>query len=663
MCPISSGSERPDRSNVAAGVRLLRSLRALAGVVMVAALISPHAHAQPVPDEIVLADPTPQPFSRELKDAQREASAAEDRPFLVDIGSRLVLPARSTVPDFAAGPARLFIQFSRTLRQQDRIGLARAGVEFHQAYGPVTYLATVPQEGFKALTAHPLYRGAAKLDRTDRLVPELRTRTVRAHAIAQGNRVAAIVKFHDDVPLDSALVVADQTGLAVPDRSRLLLDARLVVEGTYEQFDRLADSPLVLLIEPVPPPGRDDNVDAAAMSNIDDIQGAPYFLDGGTINVGQWEGGNALATHQDLTPRVTVIKANTPGDHATHVAGTIMSSGANNAAGMGMAFAANLFSYSNQPNVGTVATEMSDAFTNEGISTANHSWGISDTDGYNAADANLFGRYESQARGWDIAIFNTGLVVGNSSGNDNDDCDGGGNCDGILGTDGRYYDTIDSAGCAKNNITVGNLTDDGVNIAMSSSTGPMDDGRIKPDLVANGTSLISPCFDSDNPGQNNVYCNFGGTSMATPTVVGAMTLLYEHFTTVYGGVTPAADTLKAIAVNTAVDLGIAGPDYTFGHGLLDALACAQVIDMKQTRIQLGSVDQDDVMTFKVQVPPGTAELRMTLAWTDPAGPTKAAPSATPDLVNNLDLVAVSPGNVTRFPFSGQIGRASCRGRV
>jgi hypothetical protein len=617
-----------------------------------AILLQSGASAEPVPDGVVLADPTPLLFSQELKDTQRRAAAIEDQPYLVDIGARLVQPSRATTPDFSRGPARLFIQFSETLRRQDHYELAVAGVEFQQPYGPFTYLAVVQPEGFEALIAHPLYRGAAKLEKADRLAPDLTYRKVRSHAITPEGRVAAIVKFHDDVGLAAALVTAKQAGLIVPDSSRLLLDNRLVVEGSYGQLEKLAESPLVLLIEPVPPPGRDDNVNAAAMSNIDDIQGAPYFLDGATISVGQWEGGNPLATHQDLTPRVTVIKPNVTGDHATHVAGTIISSGANNAAAMGMAFAANLFSYSNQPNAGTVATEMSLATIFQGISAANHSWGLSDTDGYNAADADLFGRYESQARGWDLAIGFAGLVVGNSSGNDNDDCDGGGNCDGILGNDGNFYDTIDTAACAKNNITVGNLNDDAVTIAGSSSTGPMDDGRIKPDLVANGDSLLSTCFDDANPGNNAVYCSKGGTSMATPTIVGGMTLLHEHFTDLFGAA-PEPETLKAVAVNTATDLGLPGPDYTYGHGLFDALACAQVIDLRQTRIQRGVVEQGETMTFKAQVPPGQPELRLTLAWTDTAGPAKLVPSPAPDLVNNLDLLAMSPnGAVTAFPFSG-----------
>ncbi len=42
---------------------------------------------------------------------------------------------------------------------------------------------------------------------------------------------------------------------------------------------------------------------------------------------------------------------------------------------------------------------------------------------------------------------------------------------------------------SENVITVGAINDDGTTIAGFSSTGPADDGRIKPDVVANGVGL------------------------------------------------------------------------------------------------------------------------------------------------------------------------------
>ncbi|MEN8693519.1 MAG: S8 family serine peptidase [Akkermansiaceae bacterium] len=72
---------------------------------------------------------------------------------------------------------------------------------------------------------------------------------------------------------------------------------------------------------------------------------------------------------------------------------------------------------------------------------------------------------------------------------------------------GLGFDTLKASGVAKNNLVVGAIEDlpDGYQgplspqIARFSSRGPTDDGRIKPDLVANGTEVVTPSFVNGNP--------------------------------------------------------------------------------------------------------------------------------------------------------------------
>ena len=378
-----------------------------------------------------------------------------------------------------------------------------------------------------------------------------------------------------------------------------------------------------------------------------------------SVNVGIWDGGPVRTTHQDLTPRVTQIE---PGDdseasqdHGTHVAGTIASSGANNATARGMATQVTLFAYRFRD--GNPVDEQVDAFANQGIRAANHSWGPTLGWNFDPEDAtwsqegsnNLFGAYEGDAEVWDQLVRDhTTLTVVKSAGNDDGDCGAVNDCDGVN-VGGQYYDLIGTFGNAKNIVTVGALNDDGTTKAGFSGTGPADDGRIKPDVVANGVTLTSTCSTADD-----AYCSKSGTSMSAPVVTGTVALMIQHYRQRYGvTAAPSADIMKALLANTAVDLGRPGPDYQFGFGRLDALTAAQTIDSGPVRILTDAVDNGETDEYLLAVPAGTPQLRVTLNWIDPPGVASTADDdSQSDLINNLDLVLVAPDNSLRYPFTG-----------
>jgi subtilisin family serine protease len=82
---------------------------------------------------------------------------------------------------------------------------------------------------------------------------------------------------------------------------------------------------------------------------------------------------------------------------------------------------------------------------------------------------------------------------------------------------------------------------------------------IKPEVVAPGTNVRSSV-----PGGG--YAAFSGTSMAGPHAAGALLLLKEAFPSV------SAYDLKLALYLSAIDLGPAGEDNTFGRGLIDVKA-------------------------------------------------------------------------------------------
>ncbi|HEX4926256.1 MAG TPA: S8 family serine peptidase, partial [Bdellovibrionales bacterium] len=97
-------------------------------------------------------------------------------------------------------------------------------------------------------------------------------------------------------------------------------------------------------------------------------------------------------------------------------------------------------------------------------------------------------------------------------------------------------------------------------LAAFSSRGPTRDGRIKPDVVAPGTNILSARSSQTKPTDvmwgafNEKYLYAGGTSMATPLTAGAAAVVREYLVKVRGMVKPSAALIKGILMHTATDL-------------------------------------------------------------------------------------------------------------
>lgn len=450
------------------------------------------------------------------------------------------------------------------------------------------------------------------------------------------------------------------------------------------------------------------NVNAAISIGADLIRNTPpYSLNGAGLTVGIWDGGAARATHQELSGRVTVLDGASYHDHPTHVAGTIGAAGVVSSA-LGMAPSVLIDAYEWTDDLAEM-TSRAMSYPNEPgkIQASNHSytyicgWETGDFSGtygphwfgsYQKKDwheSDYFGQYDSEVAQWDELCYNAPYYLPfKAAGNDRSGTNNNAPADGTRfyyykvrgpniqwwsklydsssdpcddGWDNGGFDTIPLVGVAKNILTVGAVHDavsggvrDTSQAAMTdfAGWGPTDDGRIKPDIVTNGTGLYSPIASSDTS-----YDSWSGTSMATPGAVGAATLLVEYYGDLFPGQAMRSSTLKALIMHTADDLGSPGPDYKFGWGLINAHAAAEEITDHYNSPDANKIVEgllDDVNTLATHTfEAGTAgPIKATLCWTDPpAAALEELDDPTPRLINDLDLRLIDPnGSITYYPF-------------
>lgn len=170
---------------------------------------------------------------------------------------------------------------------------------------------------------------------------------------------------------------------------------------------------------------------------------------------------------------------------------------------------------------------------------------------------------------------------------------------GNYGGNGDYTCTMEAT--SKNVVVVGASestfdSENVANVAYYSSKGPTYDGRIKPDLVAPGDSIMS-ANSNGNAGASCKTAGKTGTSMASPAAAGTALLVRQYFQDTTGkfwrvvcnknylfckGFTPSGVLMKAVLLHSgskmtqfngaacgcgtpSVNLG-APPDSTQGYG-------------------------------------------------------------------------------------------------
>ncbi|MDE3143649.1 MAG: S8 family serine peptidase, partial [Bacteroidota bacterium] len=404
-----------------------------------------------------------------------------------------------------------------------------------------------------------------------------------------------------------------------------------------------------------------------------------------TQKMGTWDGGLILKNHVELIGRISQLDSSdtrlSVNDHATHTTGTLIATGVN-AVAKGMAFGlqkliAYSFQYSEVSNISTQAPN---------LLVSNHSYGITGGWGYDGTNyywngdttisttkSYLCGWYGSSSQDYDSIAHNAPnylmvFAAGNSNGND---ANGQGPAVGqtyLLNDvtsltrtaaipNNPTYGSVSGGQTAKNILVVGAVyglpngysSASDVKIASFSSWGPTNDGRIKPDIVADGVNVTSSSSSS-----TTAYEALSGTSMATPNATGSLLLLQEYYNQKHPGVFMRSATLKALAIHTADEAGTApGPDYVYGYGLLNSLKASSVItssfNNKTDSIIEQTLTSGTSYTFNA-VASGNGPLKATIVWTDPRGNIdNTYLSSSPVLINDLDL-RITSGSSTYYPW-------------
>ena len=584
----------------------------------------------------------------------------------VERGVRPGAPPLDEVP--VGRPAYYLVQLSGPLIEKWRSDLAAAGVTLLEHVPRNSYKALLTRAQLPAVRALPFVSGVRLYGREDTGVVvqpvgapaapgavDLRPFDVRLQPNAAPNEVLQWVRDH---------------GLALAGAKGRKL--RVLADVSSPLLDELAAHPDVERVEEYVAPKLHNDV-ARELLGIDPPAGQ------GAGGIGLTGQGQIVAVadtglddqHPDFAGRIDGIVAlgrpndsTDPHGHGTHVSGSVLGDGSASGGKIrGAAPGARLFFQSlldSNGGLGGLPFDLADLFLEAhqaGARIHNNSWG--------AATQSMYTLNSSEVD--EFVAGHRDMLIVISAGNE-------GTAANPLKSQRGFVDwlSIGSPASAKNALVVGasrsrrngagegfaglsyggawpadfpdppiggeKISGDPEAMAAFSSRGPCDDRRIKPDLVAPGTDILSakssraPLRNFWGPAAGNAkYAFMGGTSMAAPLVAGCAALVREYFVSQRGH-DPSAALLKATLINSTRRLTAADsvadhaklPNYHQGFGCLHlpsglphaarpALKLEFLDPWKSPADQFSRSGQ----RFRHQVNvSGGAELRICLVWTD-----------------------------------------------
>ncbi|MFC1733650.1 S8 family serine peptidase, partial [candidate division KSB1 bacterium] len=510
-----------------------------------------------------------------------------------------------------------FIQFNEVPTIEKRETLEQSGIIFLDYIPYNTYVVRIPVNYELGKLRDFNIRSIIAIDSRFKTHPDLFDPPFPDWAMVGNDHIDITIKYYDD--------------LNYREIEPELRKEKLLVIGTVEEFKKMtirihvndieyiAELPFVAYVEPVSPPSYPDDTKGKSLHrsnaiNTDYATGRHY--DGTGVHAALADDG-AIGPHIDFTGRLTQYVIGLGGDHGDMTSGILMGAGNLNPTIKGMATGAHLHLYdiSNYPhivyadsnliNLGTVITSTS-------------------------YSQNCGGEYTIESSAVDQQLHqNPSLIHVFSAGNA-----GTSNCN--YGAGSSWGNITGGIKASKNVIATGNL-DYIDNLQNSSSRGPAKDGRIKPDICANGYNQLST-------DENQTYQIGGGTSAAAPGIAGILAQLYQAYKELNNGNNPEAPLMKACLLNTAEDLGNKGPDFTHGWGRVNALRALRTIE--ENRYWDSTITQGITHHFALNIPPSTKQVKVMCYWLDKEGSVTASKA----LVNDLNMYITGPDSTVYLPW-------------
>lgn len=294
----------------------------------------------------------------------------------------------------------------------------------------------------------------------------------------------------------------------------------------------------------------------------------------------------------DLYKRIlpSPIEAAEISNHATVISSIIGGAGNSFYDGLGIASDCRFFSSS----FADLFPDNINVLKSAKVSVQNHSYGTIIQQFYGAEAAS----YDAQVSTHDVLhIFSAG------------------NQGSLASADGPYANIMGYANLtgnfksAKNIITVGAIDNKG-NIPAESSSGPLYDGRLAPQLIALGPN---------------------GTSDAAAMVTGTAAVLQQLFSDSNHQQIPPSALIRSVLYTSADDVYNPGIDYKTGYGLLNSYKAVRLLQQKKYFVS--TLSQGGEWSRNIFIPPDASQVKITLSWND----LPAALNNNRALINDLDL--------------------------
>ncbi|KLO79074.1 uncharacterized protein LW93_4397 [Fusarium fujikuroi] len=553
------------------------------------------------------------------------------------------------------------------LKRPEKRTLQDLHVELHEYLGGNTWLCRYEPTDIKSLRDLAFVKDAKPLQ------PELKLQPALKDGAAESRTVDIVLQNRaDDSAEDISQRIQDSLGISPEDIT--IRDGASVIRliGNNDKLQEIAKIDSVGSIQEVHKLAFFNNVAREILHA--DVSGSNTVFKGAnqivTVADTGFDTGDENKTHDAFAGRVKKLipigrsdKTNDPDGHGTHVCGSVLGDGHSEKMGgsiQGTAPKATLIVQSLLDRRGglfgrsekTLGDLLKEALDHQSFIHTN-SWGPVWTRQleYNNASTDI-DTFVSNHQDMTVCF-----AAGNDGGEETDlghigaqaaakNCIAVGSSDNRRKAKNNRFDAFKADGVVEGNPN---------SISWFSSRGPTLERRIKPDVVAPGTMILSAMSRVAQPNatygrsSDPAWTFSSGTSMATPLVAGCVAVLRESLQK--DGVTsPSAALLKALLVNGAMDTGNSFEAQGFGRVDLANSVILNGITTNKGYLEAEVLDEDDQDEFTktltlgdLLMPDGpdseTVTLKVTMVYSDLPG---AA------LQNNINLQVAVGDAPSRF---------------